>query len=67
MTSILFIYDSVAKIFMKTANKKTVSDELKKARMEKKTDKEFPPSKGIHRQPELSKKTNKRKSHKAIK
>jgi hypothetical protein len=52
---------------MKTANKKRVSDELKKARMEKKTDKEFPPSKGIHRQPELPKKTNKRKSHKAIK
>jgi len=63
----LFIYDSVAKIFMKTTNKKTVSDELKKARVEKKTDKEFPPSKGINKQPELPKKTNKRKSHKAIK
>ena len=54
-------------MFMKTTNKKTVSDELKKVRIEKKTDKEFPPSKGIHRQPELPKKTNKRKSHKAIK
>ena len=67
MTDILFIYGLAAKIFMKTANKKTVSDELKKIRIEKKTDKEFPPSKGIHRQPELPKKTNKRKSHKAIK
>ena len=52
---------------MKTANKKTVSDELKKVRIEKKTDKEFPSPKGIHRQPELPKKTNKRKSHKSIK
>ena len=51
---------------MKTANKKIVNDELKKARIEKKTDKEFPPSKGIQKQPELAKKTNKRKSHKAI-
>lgn len=54
-------------MFMKTANKKTVNDELKKVRIEKKTDKEFPPAKGIHKQPELPKKTNKRKSHKAIK
>ncbi len=52
---------------MKTANKKTFSDELKTVRKEKKTDKEFPPTKGIHKQPELPKKTNKRKSHKAIK
>jgi len=52
---------------MKNANKKTVSDKLKKARTEKKTDAEFPPSKGIQKQPELAKKTNKRKSHKAIK
>lgn len=54
-------------IIMKTANKKTFSDELKTVRKEKKTDKEFPPTKGIHKQPELPKKTNKRKSHKAIK
>ena len=52
---------------MKTANKKTVIDKLKKARTEKKTDIEFPPSKGIQKQSELAKKTNKRKSHKAIK
>jgi hypothetical protein len=52
---------------MKTANKKTVSDEFKKVRIEKKTDKEFPPAKGIHKQPELPQKSNKRKSHKAIK
>ncbi|MBI4131681.1 MAG: hypothetical protein HY476_04240 [Nitrosarchaeum sp.] len=52
---------------MKTVNKKTISDELKKARIEKKTDKEFPPSKGIHKQPKLPQKTNKQKSHKAIK
>lgn len=63
----MFIYDSATNMFMKTTNKKTVSDELKKARKEKKTDEEFPPSKGIHKQPELPKKTNKRKSHKAIK
>ena len=67
MVIVLFIYDSVVNMFMKTTNKKTVSDELKTVRMEKKTDKEFPPSKGIHKQPELPKKTNKRKSHKAIK
>ena len=63
---VLFIYDSVTSVFMKTANKKTVSDKLKKARTEKKTDEEFPPSKGIQKQPELVKKSNKRKSHKAI-
>ena len=52
---------------MKNTNKKTVSDKLKKARTEKKTDAEFPPSKGIQKQPQLPKKTNKYKSHKAIK
>lgn len=51
---------------MKTANKKTVSDKLKKVRTEKKTDAEFPPSKGIQKQSQLPKKSNKRKSHKAI-
>ena len=51
---------------MKNTNKKTVSDKLKKVRTEKKTDEEFPPSKGIQKQPELVKKSNKRKSHKAI-
>ena len=64
---VLFIYDSITSVFMKTANKKTVSDKLKKARTEKKIDEEFPPSNGIQKQPELAKKTNKRKSHKAIK
>lgn len=63
---VLFIYDYVTSVFMKTANEKTVSDQLKKARTEKKTDVEFPPSKGIQKQPELAKKSNKRKSHKAI-
>ena len=51
---------------MKTSNKKTVSDKLKKVRMEKKTDEEFPPIKGIQKQSELPRKSNKRKSHKAI-
>lgn len=51
---------------MKTTGKKTVSDELKKVRTEKKTDKEFPPPKGIQKQAKITKKTNKRKSHKAI-
>jgi len=51
---------------MKTPSKKIISNELKKARIEKKTDVEFPPSKGIQKQPELAKKSNKRKSHKAI-
>ncbi|MGI0057961.1 MAG: hypothetical protein ACREAK_11400, partial [Nitrosarchaeum sp.] len=36
-----FIYDSVTNIFMKTTNKKTVIDKLKKVRIEKKTDEEF--------------------------
>ena len=63
---VLFIYDSITNDFMKTTNKKTVSDKLKKVRIEKKTDKEFPPPKGIQKQPELPKKSNKRKSHKAI-
>lgn len=63
---VLFIYNTITNIFMKTTNKKTVSDKLKKVRMEKKTDVEFPPSKGIQKQSELPKKSNKRKSHKAI-
>ncbi len=63
---VLFIYDSVTGVFMKTTSKKTVNEKLKKARTEKKTDKEFPPSKGIQKQPELAKKSNNRKSHKAI-
>ena len=62
---VLFIYDSITNVFMKTS-KKVVSDKLKKVRIEKKTDEEFPPSKGIQKQPELPKKSNKRKSHKAI-
>ena len=62
---VLFIYDSITNVFMKTS-KKAVSDKLKKVRIEKKTDCEFPPSKGIQKQPELPKKSNKRKSHKAI-
>jgi len=62
----LFIYDSISNDFMKTTNKKTVSDKLKKVRIEKKTDAEFPPSKGIQKQSQLPKKSNKRKSHKAI-
>lgn len=64
---VLFIYDIATKIFMKITNKKTISDEFKKVRIEKKTDKEFPPAKGIHKQPELPQKSNKQKSHKAIK
>jgi hypothetical protein len=51
---------------MKTPSKKSVSDELKKARIEKKTDGEFPPPKGIQKQAKMARKTNKRKSHKAI-
>ena len=47
---------------MKTSNKKTVSDKLKKVRTGKKTDVEFPPSKGIQKPSELPKKSNKRKS-----
>jgi hypothetical protein len=62
---VLFIYDSITNVFMKTS-KKVVSDKLKKVRIEKKTDEEFPPSNGIQKQPELPKKSNKRKSHKAI-
>jgi len=62
----LFIYDCITNVFMKTSNKKTVSDKLKKVRTGKKTDVEFPPSKGIQKPSELPKKSNKRKSHKAI-
>ena len=62
----MFIYDATTNVFMKTPSKKIISNELKKARIEKKTDVEFPPSKGIQKQPELAKKSNKRKSHKAI-
>jgi hypothetical protein len=51
---------------MKTPDKKMTSDKLKKARLEKKTDEEFPPAKGIQKQAKFAKKTNKRKSHKAI-
>ena len=52
---------------MKTTNlKKTDSNKLKKVRIENKTDTEFPPSKGIQKQSQLPKKSNKRKSHKAI-
>ncbi len=51
---------------MKTSSKKIVSDKLKKARMEKKTDGEFPDPKGIQKQAKIARKTNKRKSHKAI-
>ena len=51
---------------MKNTNKKIVSDKLKKVRTEKKTDAEFPPSKGIQKPSALPKKSNKRKSHKAI-
>lgn len=51
---------------MKTTNKKTASDKLKKIRIEKKTETEFPPSKRIQKQSQLPKKSNKRKSHKAI-
>ena len=61
----MFIYDSVPNILVKT-DKKTVSDKLKKVRVEKKTDEEFPPSKGIQKQPEIPRKSNKRKSHKSI-
>jgi hypothetical protein len=50
---------------MKT-DKKIVSVKLKKARMEKITDEEFPPVRGIQKQSALPKNTNKRKSHKAI-
>lgn len=50
---------------MKT-NKKTVSIKLKKVRMEKITDEEFPPVNKIQRQSTPPKNTNKRKSHKAI-
>jgi hypothetical protein len=51
---------------MKTPDKKMTSDKLKKARLEKKTDEEFPPAKGIQKQAKLARTTNKRKSHKAI-
>jgi hypothetical protein len=51
---------------MKTVSKKIVSDKLKKVRAEKKTDKEFPPPKGIQKRSKITKKTSKRKSHKAI-
>ncbi|MCI4432333.1 MAG: hypothetical protein JHC41_01815 [Nitrosopumilus sp.] len=51
---------------MKASNKKMTSDKLKKARIEKKTDEEFPPVKGIQKQAKLARTTNKRKSHKAI-
>lgn len=47
-------------------DKKTTSDKIKKARTEKKTDKEFPPPKGIQKQAKITKRTDKRKSHKAI-
>ena len=62
----MFIYDGTLNVFMKTPSKKSVSDELKKARIEKKTDGEFPPPKGIQKQAKMARKTNKRKSHKAI-
>jgi len=55
----LFIYDLIDDIFMKTTSKKTLSDKLKKVRVEKKTDEEFPPSKGIHKRSELPKKPTK--------
>jgi hypothetical protein len=51
---------------MKTPDKKMTSDKLKKARLEKKTDEEFPPAKGIQKQAKFARTTNKRKSHKAI-
>ena len=51
---------------MKTTNKKTVKEELKKGRDEKKTYNEFPDPKGIHKQTKVTKRTSKRKSHKAI-
>ena len=50
---------------MKT-NKKTVSVKLKKVRIEKITDEEFPPVRGIQKQSTPPKNSNKRKSHKAI-
>ena len=50
---------------MKT-NKKTVSVKLKKVRIEKITDEEFPPVRGIQKQSAPPKNSNKRKSHKAI-
>lgn len=62
----MFIYDTTINVFMKTPSKKIIGDELKKARTEKKTDVEFPPPKGIQKQAKISRKTNKRKSHKAI-
>jgi hypothetical protein len=37
-----------------------------KAGKENPTNQEFPPREGIHKQPKLERKTNKRKSHKAI-
>lgn len=43
-----------------------INDKLKKARIEKKTDGEFPPPKGIQKPAKIARKTNKRKSHKAI-
>ena len=46
--------------------KKTVSVKLKKVRIEKITDEEFPSVRGIQKQSALPKKSNKRKSHKAI-
>lgn len=62
----MFIYDHTTSQIMKTVSKKIVSDKLKKVRTEKKTDKEFPPPKGIQKQSKITKKTSKRKSHKAI-
>lgn len=53
------------RLVMKTTNKKTVKEELK-GRVEKKTYNEFPKPKGIHKQTKVIKRTNKRKSHKAI-
>ena len=50
---------------MKTS-KKIVSVKLKKVRIEKITDEEFPPVRGIQKQSALPKNSNKRKSHKAI-
>ena len=50
---------------MKT-NKKIVSVKLKKVRMEKITEEEFPPVRGIQKQSIPPKNSNKRKSHKGI-
>ena len=50
---------------MKTS-KKIVSVKLKKVRIEKITEEEFPPVRGIQKQSAPPKNSNKRKSHKAI-